>query len=92
MIRALVLLAMMGAILIGSPAWSQQNSNSASVSHPTKNPDQKICEEEIPLGTRLSVHRVCATQSEWQRRRLEDRQAIEKQQSQFPMCGSKEGC
>lgn len=93
MIRIMVPAVFALAFLATSPAASQPDSPSPSApAHSAKDPNQKICEEEIPLGTRLNVHRVCQTRSEWERRRLEDREAIEKQQVQFPKCAGPGQC
>ena len=43
-------------------------------------PNEKICENIVPVGTRLARKRVCATRAEWEERRRLDRQAVEQAQ------------
>ena len=47
-----------------------------------KDPNRMICEKQAVPGSRLATKRVCMTAAEWEVRRLEDRQAIEKGQMQ----------
>lgn len=78
--RLLLLLS----VLLAAPTTAQQAASPPTAHKPQSNADErKICEEEEQIGSRLNVRRVCATRSEWQRRRLEDRQTIEKNQVQF---------
>ena len=46
----------------------------------TANPEEKICESIVPLGSRLAKKRVCATRAEWDERRRLDREAVEQAQ------------
>ena len=41
-------------------------------------PNEKICENMVQIGSRLAKRRVCATRAEWAERRLQDRQDAEK--------------
>jgi hypothetical protein len=43
-------------------------------------PNEKICENIVPVGSRLAKKRVCATRAEWEERRRLDRQAVEQAQ------------
>ena len=55
-----------------------------------KDPNRLICQyEEVP-GTRVRNRKVCLTAAVWEQRRLDDRQAIEKIQSQVCVAGG--GC
>jgi hypothetical protein len=47
-----------------------------------KDPNRIICEKQGVVGSRLATKRVCMTAAEWETKRLEDRQAIEKAQVQ----------
>jgi len=44
------------------------------------NSNERICEDIILTGSRLGKKRFCGTRAEWERHRLEDRQAVEKVQ------------
>jgi hypothetical protein len=49
-------------------------------SKPAKDPNEKICQNESVIGSRLAVRRVCATRAEWAERRRLDREAIDQGQ------------
>lgn len=46
----------------------------------TTNPNEKVCENIVPVGSRLAKKRVCATRGEWDERRRLDREAVEQAQ------------
>jgi len=45
-----------------------------------KDPNRIICERQGEVGSRVATKRVCMTAAEWEIRRREDREAIEKAQ------------
>lgn len=45
-----------------------------------KDPNRIICERQGELGSRVATKRVCMTAAEWEIRRREDREAVEKAQ------------
>jgi hypothetical protein len=47
-----------------------------------KDPNRIICEKQEVLGSRLATRRVCMTAAEWETRKQEDRQNIDRQQIQ----------
>lgn len=47
-----------------------------------KDPNEKVCETQGVLGSRLAVRRVCATRAEWAERRQRERDIIERTQVQ----------
>jgi hypothetical protein len=47
-----------------------------------KDPNRVICEKQEVLGSRVATKRVCMTAAEWDARRLEDRQNVDRQQTQ----------
>ncbi len=49
--------------------------------------NQKICEKVEITGSRLSSKRVCMTRAEWADSRLQDRQSVERAQTQRGMKG-----
>lgn len=52
----------------------------ATAAASTTNPNEKICENIVPVGSRLAKKRVCATRAEWDERRRLDREAVEQAQ------------
>lgn len=54
---------------------------SAEENKPAKDPNRIICEKQEVVGSRLATKRVCMTAAEWEIRRREDREAVEKAQT-----------
>lgn len=46
-----------------------------------KDPNRIICEKQEVVGSRLATKRICMTAAQWEERRREDRQALEKAQN-----------
>jgi hypothetical protein len=53
-------------------------------------PNEKICENITPIGSRLATKRFCGTRAEWADRKLQDKQALEK--AQMSPCVRRAGC
>jgi len=94
---ALVFAVLSVVALFGGAAVAQQPQQSPSNGqrpvvvtgkHNGKDPNQVICETEESTGSRIAAKRVCATRGEFEQRRLADRQAIEKAQTQVAMPGN----
>jgi hypothetical protein len=61
-----------------------------SKAEPIKDPNEKICEKQSVLGSRLATRRVCATRAEWAEQRRLDKEAID--QGQRSACLPSAGC
>ena len=48
-----------------------------------KDPNRIICEKQEVVGSRLATKRVCMTAAEWQAKRLEERQSLDRSQTQL---------
>ena len=57
---------------------------------PIKDPNEKVCEKQSVLGSRLTTRRVCATRAEWAEQRRLDKEAIDL--GQRPACLPSAGC
>jgi hypothetical protein len=63
-----------------SPAWAfGEEQKAPQAADGDKN--EKICENVTMIGSRLAKKRVCGTRAEWEDRKLQDRQAVEKAQT-----------
>lgn len=47
-----------------------------------KDPNEKVCETQEVLGSRLATRRVCATRAEWEERRQRERDMVDRTQTQ----------
>ena len=67
-------IAMLG--LVSASAAAAEKKSQA------KDPNRMVCEKQQVVGSRLATKRVCMTAAEWDAKRLEERQAIDKTQVQ----------
>lgn len=88
MVRLVILLA---AGAITAPAMAQSISFETPApapapetqSKPAAKPAEKlICEKEETIGSRLGASKVCLTEAQWQQKRQEQRETLEKFQQQ----------
>ena len=47
-----------------------------------KDPNRIICEKQEVIGSRLATKKICLTAAQWEERKREDREAIDKGQRQ----------
>lgn len=59
--------------LVSAPAMSAQGPIQ-------RDQNAKVCEIVIPVGSRLATKKICATRAEWDDKRRQDREAVEKAQ------------
>lgn len=69
----LVSVALVTTAMAASPASNPKKG---------KDPNEKVCENQKVLGSRLAVRRVCATRAEWEERRQRERDIIDRTQVQ----------
>lgn len=81
---AATLLAVLASGSLAAPVQTQDQAKLA------KDPNERICQTERVLGSRLATRRVCATRAEWEENRRLDREAID--QSQRSPCVKRAGC
>lgn len=53
----------------------------------TLDPNEVICEKQSVVGSRLAHRKVCLTRAQWDDARRQDRQEVEKVQTQRGMSG-----
>jgi hypothetical protein len=57
---------------------------------PVKDPNEKVCEKQPVIGSRLATRRVCATRAEWEEKRRLDKEATDL--AQKSACTPQGGC
>jgi invasion protein IalB len=78
----------LAALLASSaPAVAQQPAQARPQGEVKKasDPNEIVCEKQHDTGSRLMMHKVCMTRSQWSEQRRLDRQDIEKVQVLRPM-------
>ena len=85
MIRAVSGFFVAGAVAFSAPTLAQ---NAPPVSAPAKqepgklDPNERVCERQEVIGSRIASRRICMTRAEWADRKLQDRQELERVQTQ----------
>lgn len=72
---AFTLITAFGCATLAAPLGAEP-----SQPKPAKDPNEKICEKQSVVGSRLATRRVCATRAEWAEKRRLDREAIDQGQ------------
>lgn len=72
---ALAAIAMLGSL---NPAIAAMGPPAGQ--RPALDPNQKICEDIIAIGSRLATKRICATRAEWAEKRKQDKEAVDQMQ------------
>ena len=75
-------LATATAGIASEPSQPVQQGQPEQSAKKGKDPNEKICESQGVLGSRLSTRRVCATRAEWEAKRRDERQMIDRSQTQ----------
>jgi hypothetical protein len=70
------------ALSFSLPAGARAEEAAASgkqvaPNHNVGDPNERICENITPIGSRLATKRFCGTRSEWADRKRQDREALE---------------
>lgn len=86
------LITLVATSVAASPAAAQTMtppapSAPAQPARPAKDPSEIICEKQEELGSRLASTKVCHTRAEWADLRHQDRQMIDKAQTNLGMQG-----
>lgn len=70
------------AFLSAGTVTSAQSSTVPNTAQktPAADPNQRICEDVTQTGSRLGTKRFCGTRSEWEDKKRQDREAVEKAQ------------
>ena len=84
----MISLVFAAALMAGAPAAADPPASAAAPSgkaeKATPGPNEMVCKREAVLGSRMK-ERICMTQGEWDARRLQDRQDLDKTQTQQPL-------
>ena len=69
-------IAIMATLALAQTAAAEDQKKTTN-----KDPNRIICEKQEVVGSRVATKRVCMTAAEWEVRRREDREALEKGQA-----------
>jgi hypothetical protein len=66
--------------LFAAPGLAETPQSASNGSTAAADPNEKVCQNQTVIGSRLAKRRVCATRAEWEERNRQDRQAMEQAQ------------
>jgi len=79
------------AMLIGVPAMARQAqtppADQSAQAKKAKDPNEIVCERQQEPGSRLAAAKVCHTRAEWADLRHQDRQMVDRAQTQIGAMG-----
>ncbi len=55
--------------------------------HARYDPNEIVCRSEAEVGSRLRTHRICVTRAQWAEHVRQERQYVEKAQTNRTFCG-----
>jgi invasion protein IalB len=59
------------------PLAAQSTPPGSSKARPPADPNQKICQDITTVGSRLATKRICATRSEWEAKKRDDKDTVD---------------
>ena len=72
------------AMMAGEPAAAPASNQAANPPKAEKSMDEMVCKKESVLGSRMK-QRVCLTQAQWDARRQDSRDEVERGQRARPL-------
>ncbi len=76
-----IVMAAAGLSLVAVPVVAQATSiETARPAAKSKDPNRIVCEREDTTGTRLGSRKICLTAAQWQEKRREHREELERAQ------------
>jgi hypothetical protein len=79
----------LGTLLAAAPISAAGADEAAKTKAATHDPNERVCENIVVVGSRLATRRFCGTRAEWQARQREDRDVVEDaQRHAAPPCSA----
>ena len=78
------------AAAFAAPAQHGATPPTQASKPPPGDPNEVVCEKQEVIGSRLAMDKICHTRAQWADLRNQDRQAVEKMQTQRGC--TKNGC
>jgi hypothetical protein len=80
LLGAAICLAISGVATI---AWADPATPSSR--RPPADPNQKVCEDITMVGSRLATKRICASRAEWEAKKKESKDDVERMQREIKL-------
>jgi hypothetical protein len=69
-----------GIMLVAVGMAGADSGKQVAPNHNVGDPNERICETIIPIGSRIGAKKFCGTRAEWADRKRQDREALERAQ------------
>lgn len=79
--KSLAIAVLTASALVSSPVLAQAGSSTPAAKS-KRDPNEIVCEKQKIPGSRLATAKVCKTRGEWADLKLQDRQELERAQTQ----------
>jgi hypothetical protein len=73
-------IAMAGLLAAAAAQQPASNPPAKSSQRAAADPNERVCEDIIQTGSRIASRRYCGTRAQWEDRKRQDREAVEKAQ------------
>jgi hypothetical protein len=80
-------IVILGLAVISSAGAAQVGGSASPSRQEAVDPTQRVCRVIGETGSRLGQNRICMTRGEWEARRREERQSVDRAQVQRPQRG-----
>ncbi len=70
-------IVVLGAMLIAAPIGSARADTASPTKRVAADPNERVCEDIVVVGSRLAKKRFCGTRAEWEARKKADREVVE---------------
>jgi hypothetical protein len=68
---------LLGMLLVAAPIRAAGADDTAKTKVGAHDPNERVCENIVMVGSRLAKKRFCGTRAEWEARQKQDRDVIE---------------
>jgi predicted alpha/beta hydrolase family esterase len=70
-------IVVLGTMLIAAPISSAGAETASQTKRVAADPNERVCEDVVVVGSRLAKKRFCGTRAEWEARKKADREVVE---------------
>src|SRR3982751_3151694 len=67
----------LGVVLAAAPMRAAGTDDTAKTKRVARDPNERVCENIVVVGSRLATRRFCGTRAEWEARQKQDREVVE---------------
>lgn len=69
--------ALLASMIAIAPLRAEPTGGQANAQSTTRDPNEKVCENIVQVGSRIAAKRFCGTRAEWEARQKQDRDVVD---------------